>query len=294
MDMSVSHAASLRPRELGADVMSLRGSLGPMALSHSELAATFEHPGVAEAYQHRPPYPAEVFTVLEQLIADQPRRVLDIGAGEGALARPLAERMDRVDAIDISPAMIDAGRDRPGGRHDNLRWIVGAVETSELAGPYSLVTAGASLHWMSWQPVFDRLARATLDDGLLAVVEHGPRDVPWRDELATVIKSHSRNPDYDPDHSLIGAVRDGGHFEPIGHTETAPITFRQPVAHYIEQFHSTSSLARELMSSEEAAEFDRAIEAVVTPWSEAGWLDLTVVATIDWGRPLASPGGASN
>ncbi len=42
------------------------------------------------------------------------------------------------------------------------------------------------------------------------------------------------------------------------------------------------------MSSEEAAEFDRAIEAVVTPWSEAGWLDLTVVATIDWGRPLAT------
>jgi SAM-dependent methyltransferase len=262
-----------------------------MGLTRSELAATFEHPGVVDAYQHRPPYPDEVFTVLEQLVADRPRRVLDIGAGEGALARPLAERMDRVDAIDISPAMVDAGRDRPGGRRDNLRWITGAVETSELAGPYSLVTAGTSLHWMTWQPVFDRLARATIDDGLLAVVEHGPRNVPWRDEMAGVIKSHSRSPDYDPDYSLINALRDASHFEPIGHTETAPITFRQPVAYYIEQFHSTSSLARELMSAEEAAEFDRAIQAVVAPWSDDGWLELTVVATIDWGRPLASGQG---
>ena len=131
----------------------------------------------------------------------------------------------------------------------------------------------------------------TAMDAILAVVEHGPRDVPWRDDLAGVIRSHSRNPDYDPDHSLINALRDAGHFEPIGHTETAPITFRQPVAYYIEQFHSTSSLARELMSAEEAAEFDRAIEAVVAPWREAGWLELTVVATIDWGRPLASGQG---
>ena len=56
----------------------------------SELAAVFGYPGVAGAYRHRPPYPAEVFEVLERIITDRPRRVLDIGAGEGALARPLA------------------------------------------------------------------------------------------------------------------------------------------------------------------------------------------------------------
>ena len=46
-----------------------------------ELAATFRHPGVAGAYRHRPPYPAEVFDILERIITDRPRRVLDIGAG---------------------------------------------------------------------------------------------------------------------------------------------------------------------------------------------------------------------
>ena len=51
---------------------------------------------MAGAYRHRPPYPAEVFDILERIITDRPRRVLDIGAGEGALARPLAERVDHV------------------------------------------------------------------------------------------------------------------------------------------------------------------------------------------------------
>jgi SAM-dependent methyltransferase len=201
--------------------------------------------------------------------------------------------MDRVDAIDISPAMVAAGRDRPGGRRDNLRWFVGAVETSDLAGPYSLVTAGASLHWMTWEPVFARLSRATTGDGLLVVVEHGPHQVPWRDDLVGVIQRHSRNPDFDPDYSLIDALCDAGQFAPVGHAETAPISFRQPVASYVEQFHSTASLARELMTPEEADEFDRAVEAAVTPWEVDGWLEMAVVATIDWGRPL-DPAGAES
>jgi SAM-dependent methyltransferase len=262
-----------------------------MGLSRSELAASFAHPGVVDAYRHRPPYPDEVFAILEGLATDRPRRVLDIGAGEGALARPLAARVDRVDAIDISPAMVDAGRDRPGGRRDNLRWYVGAVETCELRGPYSLVTAGASLHWMEWRPVFSRLARATTADAPLAIVEHGPGDVPWLDDLVTVIARHSRNPDYDPAYSLVDALRDAGHLEPAGRAETTPASFRQSVAAYVEGLHSTASLARELMSPEEATEFDRAIEAAVRPWVVDGWLKMTVVATITWGRPLDPPGG---
>lgn len=156
--------------------------------SRSGLADTFTHRGVADAYQHRPPYPAEVFTILESLITDEPRRVLDLGAGEGALARPLAARVDQVDAVDVSAAMVAAGHRRPGGQSDNLRWIVGAAETCQLAGPYALVTAGVSLHWMSWLPVMARLVSAMSDHAMLVIVEHGPRDVPWGEQLAEVIR----------------------------------------------------------------------------------------------------------
>jgi trans-aconitate methyltransferase len=138
-----------------------------------ELAATFRHPGVAGAYRHRPPYPAEVFDILGRIITDRPRRVLDIGAAEGALARPLAGRVDHVDAMDISPAMVRAGRRRPGGTRPNLRWILGAAETAPLDGPYALVTAGASLHWMSWRPTLTRLAAAMTPHAFLELMTAG-------------------------------------------------------------------------------------------------------------------------
>ena len=74
------------------------------------MATVFRYAGVAAAYRYRPPYPVKVFDLLESLIAGNPRKVLDIGAGEGALARPLAARVDRVDAVEISEEMVSAGR----------------------------------------------------------------------------------------------------------------------------------------------------------------------------------------
>ena len=88
----------------------------------TELAATFQQAAVAEAYQHRPPYPDEVFDRLLELITDAPRRVLDIGAGEGAIARPLAPHVEHVDAVDFSAPMVEAGRLRPGGDRPNISW----------------------------------------------------------------------------------------------------------------------------------------------------------------------------
>jgi 2-polyprenyl-3-methyl-5-hydroxy-6-metoxy-1,4-benzoquinol methylase len=75
------------------------------------------------------------------LIADGPRTVLDIGTGTGAVARPLAPLVERVHAVDWSAAMIEEGRQLPGGDHPNLIWSVGPAETVALAPPYGLVTA---------------------------------------------------------------------------------------------------------------------------------------------------------
>jgi hypothetical protein len=56
------------------------------------------------------------------------------------------------------------------------------------------------------------------------------------------------------------------------------------VAGYVEHFHSTSSLARELMTATEAATFDRAVTDLVRPHAVDGVLDLPVVADLAWGR----------
>src|SRR5436309_15943530 len=95
-------------------------------------AAQFGDAAVVAAYQHRPPYPDAVFDLLAGLIAGEPRVVLDLGCGTGDVARPLAPRVARVDAVDIAPAMLAQGRALPGGDHPHLRWILGSAETAPL------------------------------------------------------------------------------------------------------------------------------------------------------------------
>lgn len=257
----------------------------------TNLAGVFGHPGVAASYRHRPPYPAEVFDQLERLIVDEPRTVLDLGAGEGALARRLAPRVDRVDAVDISEAMIAAGQERPGGRHENLRWILGAAESADLDGPYALVSAGASLHWMDLDVTLGRLAHVMTADAQFAVVEHGPRDQPWEDDLVSVIRRHSRNPNFDTTFSIIDAMTDRGLYAVTGRTEIGPVPFEQSVDDYIEHLHSTSSLAREHMSAAEIEEFGNGVRRVVAPYQHDDMLDLGVVAQFTWGRPVRTAVG---
>lgn len=259
--------------------------MAPINPNQRDLGTVFAEPGVAAAYRHRPPYPDEVFDVLEQLVVDEPRRVLDIGAGEGALARPLAERVDQVDAVDPSAAMIAAGRQRAGGAAENLRWIESTVECSEVKGPYALVTAGACMHWLRWPETMNRLSAVMTANAHLAIIEHGPENPPWHEELVAVIKRHSRNPGYDPGFSSVEALRQDGLFETAGRVTCGPVPFRQAVVDYVEQFHSTSSLAREHMSRQEALDFDRAVEAVVRPFAGDGVVELSIVATLTWGRP---------
>ncbi|HEY2575370.1 MAG TPA: class I SAM-dependent methyltransferase [Streptosporangiaceae bacterium] len=254
-------------------------------LAHDELAAVFGYEGVAAAYRHRPPYPDEVFAILDGLITDRPRDVLDIGAGEGSLARPLAERVDHLDAVEVSAAMVAEGRRRPGGDRPNLRWIAGSVETAPLDGPYALVTAGASLHWMSLPQTLARLSRVMAAGAYLAIVGHGHHEVPWRAELTELIVRHSRSPGYNPSFSLADALRDDGLFDVAGCAITNPVAFRQPVASYVEHFHSTASLARELMPPAETAAFDRAIVDITAPWAVDGILHMQVAANLTWGRP---------
>lgn len=254
-----------------------------MSLTRSELAATFLHEGVADAYQHRPPYPAEVFDLLTGLITDAPADVLDLGAGEGALARPLAARVHQVDALDVSAAMLAAGRARPGGDQPNLRWILGAAETAPLAGPYALVTAGASLHWMDPRPTLTRLAAVITEHAYLAIVD-SYLDVPWQAELEPVLRSHSRNQNYDPEARLADKLAAEGLFEIAGTAETTPVPFTQPAEHYIEALHSTSSLAREHMPAAEAAELGQAIAAIAEPYATGGALRMPLVATLSWGK----------
>src|SRR5262249_10565712 len=133
-----------------------------------EYAAQFQDRSVAAAYPTRPPYPPELFDVLAGLIRDEPRVVLDLGCGTGDVARRLAPLVAPVDAVDPSPAMLTLGRPLPGADHPHLRWVQASAEAFGYPGPYALVVAAESLHWMDWEVVLPRIERALSPQGRLA------------------------------------------------------------------------------------------------------------------------------
>ncbi len=94
---------------------------------------------------------------------------LDLGAGEGATARWLAERGFQVEAIERDPALCDRLVSQCRGLQVRVR-CEDLREASLAAGTYSLIVAEAVLHFLRptdlW-PLADRLVAALRPGGLL-------------------------------------------------------------------------------------------------------------------------------
>ena len=250
------------------------------ALEHAEV---FKHHSIAEAYQHRPPYPTEVFDILEGLIAEGPRRVLDVGSGTGNIARNLIERVENIDAVDFSQEMIERGKYLPNGNHPHLRWLYGRVEEVELAPPYALVTAGESLHWMNWSIVLPRFHKMLVTGGYLAIVELEAEPDPWA-VLSEVIPRYTTNKGYYT-YDMIEAMEQQKLFRKVGEKETAPVAFLQSIDDYIESYHSRSGFSRERMGIERAQAFDQEARKILLMTYPEGNITLQVVGSIVWGIP---------
>lgn len=95
-------------------------------------------------------------------------RVLDVGCGAGAFAVELARHAGQVDAIDRSPAMIDAAKQATPG---NVTCMLGDVLEEPLpAGAYDAIVSISTLHHMPLDEVLPVLAEALRPGGVLAAV----------------------------------------------------------------------------------------------------------------------------
>jgi SAM-dependent methyltransferase len=251
-----------------------------------ERADRFRDQSVVDAYPLRWPYPPETFEVLAGLMVDPGGAVLDIGTGTGDLARPLAARAGRVDAVDVSAPMLARARALPGGEHPGLRWIESRAEDFTSHDRYALVTAGESLHWMDWPTVLPLFRRLLLPGGFLAIVERAEAPVPWGDGLVRLIATYSTVRDYKP-FDLVAELERRGLFSVRGRHQTMRVPFRQSVADYIESFHSRSSLSRAAMTPDAADAFDRELRALVEPLAKDGEVVLGTTGNLVWGEPLA-------
>lgn len=249
----------------------------------ADLADTFKASSVVEAYRHRPPYPAEIFTILKSLLKGEPGHVLDIGCGTGNIARYFVEHVERLDAVDFSQQMIAKGKTLPNGNHPHLRWLYGRAEDVALEPPYSLIIAGESLHWMDWNIVLPRFQRLLVQDGYLALVGHPATPDPWS-VLGDLVPRYRTDGGYQA-YNLIEELEKHGLFQKIGEQKTAPISFTQSIADFIESYHSRSMFSRERMGQEQARTFDQEARKLLLAAYPDGVIQQQVTGIVEWGYP---------
>jgi SAM-dependent methyltransferase len=102
-------------------------------------------------------------------------RALDVACGRGTVAVWLAGRGLAVDAVDVSPVGLAAGRARPGG--DAVRWIEADLDDGlPVTGPYDVVVGQRFRAPALYGAMVDVLAPG----GLLVVTVLAGGDGPFR------------------------------------------------------------------------------------------------------------------
>jgi SAM-dependent methyltransferase len=123
---------------------------------------------LADAYRHRPGYPAALVERLRALAGGDRPRVADLGAGTGHLALPLAALGAEVFAVEPAREMLAA---LAAGAPAGVRPVHAAAEETGLdAGAFDLVVLADAAHWIDPERGAREAARLLARGGVLAVV----------------------------------------------------------------------------------------------------------------------------
>lgn len=110
-------------------------------------------------------------TVLDRLPLRGDERVLDAGCGSGRVTEQLAERLPngRIIALDGSPAMIEAARERLARFGDRIEYVVADLgRPLPIEGAVDAVLSTATFHWVpDHDALFANLAAVTRRGGWL-------------------------------------------------------------------------------------------------------------------------------
>jgi SAM-dependent methyltransferase len=238
----------------------------------------------ARAYLARPPHPEETILRLVDELGGRGGRVLDLGTGTGELARRLAPLAVHVDAVDVAAPMLALARKLPGGDAASIRWLEGRAEDAALEGPYDLVVAGDSIHWMDWQVLFRRLGDVLRPEGHIAILTRMEAETPWGAEARRLYGVYSANQDWLP-LDIVEELRSRGCFEPVGAWSTVGAPVRQTVDTYLDVLHSSSGFSRARMPPESIGAFDAAMRTLIAPHLVDGHVEWAVSSSLVWGRP---------
>ena len=250
-----------------------------------DYGAQFQDAAIAAVYRKRPPYPAEVFDLLSELLPlPGQARILELGAGTGEIAIPLSERVASVDAVEASAAMLAVARSQPG--QERVRWHSRSAEDFSYSSIYDLVICAQCLHWLDWEVVFPRILGSLDPAGWLVIVSQTAlEDLPWLPGLQEIIARYSTNQDFQP-FDLLGELDDRGLFELRGRRSTWPVPFAQTIDDYIDAIHARNGFSRDRMTAEAAGDFDAEVRQLLRSHHPDGTIRGRNQAHIHWGRPL--------
>ena len=128
--------------------------------------------------------------IVASVLASKPASVLDVGCGEGWLARALAARRCRVVGIDASAALVASARNLGGGTFVAMTYEAIGVRAAELGAPFDVAVCNFSLLEAELAPLLDRLRGVLAARGRLVIQTVHPwvacGDAPyvdgWREE----------------------------------------------------------------------------------------------------------------
>jgi SAM-dependent methyltransferase len=132
--------------------------------------------------------------VLLSAMPGQCRTALDVGCGEGNLARALRQSVPRVTAIDQDERCIELARELDGGA--GVEHVLGDFLTHPLTpGGFDFVVSVAALHHMDEEVALERMRELLAPGGTLAVLglarSSYPADLP-RDIVAVAVHQARR------------------------------------------------------------------------------------------------------
>jgi SAM-dependent methyltransferase len=170
---------------------------------------------VAGAYERgRPEYPEEA---VRWLVGDEPRDVVDLGAGTGKLARALVALGHRVTAVEP----LDEMRAELHAAVPDARALGGRAEAMPLPDASADVVASAqAFHWFDHDAALPEIARVLRPGGSLALVWNSRDDRdPWMAQLSAIIGNETIE-----ESDVVPLLQESGLF---GAVETARFSFVQ-------------------------------------------------------------------
>jgi len=118
--------------------------------------------------------PQDLQAILERIELSPEARVLDVAAGSGLLGRALARRAREVLAVDITPEMLEAGRDAAAREGiDNITFVQAEAESLPFdEGSFDLVVTRFSLHHIAEpQRVVNEMVRVARGRGRVLLID---------------------------------------------------------------------------------------------------------------------------